>query len=100
MNEKLLTDLFSEQHEVPDELKKRIHAELLKEEKRIIVRNIVLTLSAVFVTLFFALTIVVVFFGSIIPLLPAFGLSAVIVFMAAALAFAAGKYEIRKGYEL
>ena len=100
MNEKLLTEIFSEQHEVPDELKKRIHAELLKEEKRIIMRNIALTLSAVTVTLFFALTMIVVFFGRIIPLLTALGFSAIILFMAAVLAAAVGKYEFRKGYEL
>ena len=95
MDEKLLTETFSERHEVPDKLKKRIHTKLLKEEKRMILRNIVLTLTAVFVTLFFAITIVVVFVGKIIPLLTTFVLAAIIFFMAVALAAAAGKYEIR-----
>lgn len=95
MNEKLMTEIFSEKQEVPHELKKRVHNELLKQEKAIMTRNIAITLTAVFIFSFFIISFAVIFLGDITSLLFTVGFSLVTAFMAAALAVAAGKYQIR-----
>lgn len=95
MNEKLITEIFSEKQEVPNELKERIHKELLKQEKRIMIRNIGVTLIAVFVISFFMISFAVVFLGDILFLILTVGFSIITALMALALAIAAGKYEIK-----
>ena len=100
MNEKLLNEIFSEKQEVPQELKERIHKALLKREKAIMIRNITVTLTAVFIFSFFIISFAVIFIGNIITLCFTVAFSIITAFMAAALAIAAGKYEIaniRKG---
>ena len=69
MDEKLMTEIFSEKQEVPEELKKRIHAELLKQEKAIYIRNIAASLIAVFVLSMFIISFAVIFFGDIATLI-------------------------------
>lgn len=95
MNEKLISEIFSEKREVPYELKDRIHKELLKLEKKIMIRNIAVSLTAVFVLSFFAVSFAVVFVGNILSLIIVACFSIASVFMATALAVIAGKYEIR-----
>jgi predicted phage tail protein len=95
MDERLLTEIYSEKQEVPDELRQRIHAGLLKKEKHIMVRNIAFTLAAVIVVSFFVIALAVVFIGDIVSLLLTSAFSLVFAFMAVILAVAAGKYEIR-----
>ncbi len=95
MNEKLMTEVFTEKHEVPEELKKRIHIELLKQEKKIMVRNIIISLLAVFLLSFFVISFAVIFVGDIISLVSAVAFSGFTAFAALALAVVAGKYEIR-----
>ena len=95
MDEKLLNDIFSEKQEVPEALKQRVHAELLKQEKRIMIRNIALTLALVFIVSFFVITLAVIFLGDIVSLLLISAFSAVCAFMAVVLAVTAGKREIR-----
>ncbi len=95
MNEKLMSEIFSEKQEVPYELKKRIHEELLKQEKEIMIRNIAITLTVVFIFSFFIISFAVIFFGNIVSLLLTVAFSIASAFMATALAVAAGKYEIR-----
>ncbi len=95
MDEKLMTEIFSEKQEVPEELKKRIHAELLKQEKAIYIRNIAASLIAVFVLSMFIISFAVIFFGDIATLILSVVFSAAAFFMATALAVVAGKYEIR-----
>lgn len=95
MDEKLMTEIFSEKQEVPEELKKRIHAELLKQEKAIYIRNIAASLIAVFVLSMFIISFTVIFFGDIATLILSVVFSVAAFFMATALAVVAGKYEIR-----
>lgn len=95
MDEKLLTDIFSEKREVPNELRRRIHSELIKEEKRIMMRNIIIALSAIIIMSFFIIAFVVIFFGNIITLFVTGAFLGVYSLMAIALAGVAGKYEIR-----
>lgn len=95
MNEKLLSEIFSEKQEVPDELKKRIHAELVKQEKAIMIRNVAIALTAVFVSSFFLISFAIIFLGDIIFVLFTAVFSLITALMASALAVAAGKYEIR-----
>lgn len=96
MNEKLMREIFSEKQQVPEELKERIHAELMKQEKAIMKRNIAIALTAVFALSFFIISFAVVFLGDIIYLFSAAVFSVVTALMASALAVAAGKYEIQK----
>ncbi len=95
MNEKLLSEIYSEKKKVPDELKERIHKELLKQEKKIMIRNIAVSLTVVFVLSFFVVSFAVIFLGDILSLLFVACFSTASVFMATALAVVAGKYEIR-----
>ena len=95
MDEKLLDEIFSEKREVPEALKQSIHAELLKREKRIMIRNLAVTLAFVFAFSFFVIALAVIFLGDIVSLLTISAFSAVCAFMAALLAIAAGKREIR-----
>ncbi len=100
MDERLMKEIFSEKQEVPEELKKRIHEKLLKQERAIMIRNIIFSLAVVTVISMFVISFVIVFFGDILSL--AFTAASVLVtmLMAAALAIAAGRYEIinlRKG---
>lgn len=95
MNEKLMTEIFTEKREVPEELKKRIHNELLKQEKKIIMRNIMISLAAVLLLSFFAISFAVIFIGDILALVFTIAFSVFTAFMATALSVAAGKYEIR-----
>lgn len=95
MDERLLTEIYSEKQEVPEELRQRVHAGLLKKEKQIMVRNIAFTLAAVIVVSFFVIALAVVFIGDIVSLLLTSAFSLVFAFMAVILAVAAGKYEIR-----
>lgn len=95
MDEKLMTEIFSEKQEVPEELKKRIHAELLKQEKAIYIRNIAASLIAVFVLSLFTISFAFIFFGDIATLILSVVFSVAAFFMATALAVVAGNYEIR-----
>lgn len=95
MNDRLMTDIFSEKQEVPDALKKRLHAELKRQERIIYLRNIALALLSVFVLSIFVISFAVIFFGNIAMLLAAVVFSAVTALMAASLAVAAGKHEIK-----
>lgn len=96
MNERLLTEFLTEKQEVPEELKERIHKELLKQEKAIMIRNITVTLAAVFVLSFFVIAFAYVFLGNILSLVLTAAFSAGSAVMAVVLAVAAGKYEIRE----
>ncbi len=95
MNEKLMAEIFAEKHEVPEELKKRIHNELLKQEKKIMARNISLSLAAVFLLSFFVISFAVIFLGDIIAIVFTIAFSVFTAFAATLLSVAAGKYEIR-----
>ena len=95
MNEKLMTEIFTEKHEVPEELKRRIHNELLRQEKKIMARNISLSLTAVFLLSFFVISFAVIFIGDIASIIFTVAFSVLAAFMATALAVVAGKYEIR-----
>lgn len=96
MNESLLTEFLTEKQEVPEELKERIHKELLKQEKAIMIRNITVTLAAVFVLSFFVISFAYVFLGNILSLVLTAAFSVGSAVMAVVLAVAAGKYEIRE----
>lgn len=96
MNEKLMTEIFTEKQEVPVELKEKIHKELLKQEKAIMIRNIAVTLTAVVLISFFIISFAVIFLADITFLLFTVAFSFITAFMATALAVAAGKYEIQK----
>ncbi len=95
MDEKLLTEVFTERYEVPEELRNRIHEKLLKQEKRIMIRNLAVSLTAVIILSFFIISFAVIFLGSIVWLLAAAAFSALSAVFAVILACAAGKYEIR-----
>lgn len=95
MDEKLLTEVFTEKCEVPEELKNRIHERLLKQERRIMIRNLAVALTSVIVLSFFIISFAVIFFGNIVFLLAAAAFSAFSAVTAVILAVAAGKYEIR-----
>lgn len=95
MNEKLMTEIFTEKHEVSQELKSRIHNELLKQEQKIMARNILISLAAVFLLSFFVISFAVIIVGDIISILLTITFSVFTAFMATALAVVAGKYEIR-----
>lgn len=100
MNEKLMTEMFSEKTEVPDELKKRIHEELIKQEKKLMIRNIAFSLAAIFLISLLTISFAVIFLGDIISLVSSVVFSIISAFMATALAVVAAKYEIgniRKG---
>ena len=95
MNEKLMIEVFTEKHEVPEELKNRIHIELMKQEKKIMARNIIISLTAVFLLSFFVISFAVIFVGDIISLVFTVAFSGFTAFAATALAVVAGKHEIR-----
>ena len=95
MDEKLLTEVFTERYEVPEELRNRIHEKLLKQERRIMIRNLAVSLTAVIILSFFIISFAVIFLGSIVWLLAAAAFSAFSAVTAVILAVAAGKYEIR-----
>ena len=95
MDEKLMTEIFSEKQEVPEKLKEQIHKELLKQEKAIMVWNIAITLTAVFIVSFFVISFTVIFIWDIISLLLVSAFSVASALTATALAVTAGKYEIR-----
>ena len=94
MDEKLLAEIFAEEHEVPAELRAAVHEKLLRQEKAIMRKNIAATLAAVFSFSFFLSAFAVIFFGNIVFLLVTAVFSAVSVFMAVILAGAASKYDI------
>ena len=94
MDENILADIFKEKSEVPEELKRRIHKELIKQEKKIMIRNVVVALFAVFVISFFIITFVVVFFNDIVTILCTAILLVVYALMAVLLAGVIGKMEI------
>lgn len=95
MNEKLMRDILSEKQEVPEELKKRIHDELIRQEKAIMIRNITLSLATVFLFTFSLFTFAFLFLGDYLSLIFAFAFSVFCVIAATALAVAAGKYEMK-----
>jgi hypothetical protein len=95
MDEHLLTEVFTEKYEVPAELKDRIHEKLLIQERRIMRRNLAVSLTAVIILSFFIVSFAVIFLGSIVWLLAAAAFSVISAVMAVILSCAAGKYEIR-----
>ena len=100
MNEKLMTEIFSEKQEVPIELKKRIHEELIKQERVIMIKNTAFSLGAIFLISLLTISFAVIFLGDIIALVSSVVFSIISAFMATALAVVAAKYEIgniRKG---
>lgn len=93
--EKMLAEIFSEEQIVPYELRQKLHDELLKHEKAIMTRNLVIAVIMIFAVAFFAVSFAYIFSGSIIAIIGIVFFSAAAAAAAVTLAIAAGKYEIK-----
>ncbi len=92
--ENMLREILTEEHTAPCEINQKLHCELIKLERKIIIRNIIIAVFLVFSVTFFAVSLTYIFSGSLTAIIGILFFSLISAAMSVILAVSAGKYEI------